>query len=67
MKTFTIKNDPAFRISAKQWKCISPSTLNALEITQDCMNKDGAVVVSTVNQYFLTDAEIKAFAEGLLT
>jgi len=64
MKEFTVKEDQAFRLRVKSWKCVSPNNLNAVEFIQECM-KDGEVDFSSTYQFFMTDAEMSALAQGL--
>jgi hypothetical protein len=39
--------------------------LNALEFTQESMNSDGEVGMSSTYQFFMTDAELAILAEGI--
>jgi hypothetical protein len=64
MKEFTVKEDAAFRLRVKSWKCLAPNTLNAVEFVQECM-KDGEVNFSSTYQFFMTDDEMKTLAQGL--
>jgi len=64
MKEFIVKEDQAFRIRVKSWKCLSPNTLNAVEFIQECM-KDGEVDFTSTYQFFMTDDEMKTLAQGL--
>jgi hypothetical protein len=66
MKNFTVKDDAAFRLRVKSWKCTTPNNLNAVEFVQECKNIDGEVDFTSTYQFFMTDDEIKAMAEGLL-
>jgi hypothetical protein len=65
MKEFTVKEDQAFRLRVKSWKCLSPAELNAVEFIQETLN-DGKVDGSSTYQFFMTDAEIKKLCEGML-
>ncbi len=65
-KEFIVKEDRAFRLRVKQWKCETPKDLNALEFIQECIDKDGAVDFSSTYQFFMTDKEIATLCEGLL-
>lgn len=65
MKEFTVKEDQAFRLRIKSWKCVSPNNLNSVEFIQECM-KDGEVDFSSTYQFFMTDEEIKTLAQGLI-
>lgn len=65
MKEFTVKEDQAFRLRVKSWKCLSPNNLNSVEFIQECM-KDGEVDFSSTYQFFMTDREMKTLAQGLI-
>lgn len=65
-KEFIVKEDRAFRLRVKQWKCHNPKDLNAVEFIQECIDKDGEVDFSSTYQFFMTDKEIAALCEGLL-
>ena len=64
MKEFVVKEDQAFRLRVKSWKCLTPNTLNAVEFINECM-KDGEVDFSSTYQFFMTDEEISTLAKGL--
>ena len=64
MKEFIVKEDAAFRLRVKSWKCLTPNTLNAVEFVQECM-KDGEVDFVSTYQFFMTDEEISTLAKGL--
>jgi len=64
MKEFVVKEDQAFRLRVKAWKCLSPNTLNSVEFIQECM-KDGEVDFTSTYQFFMTDEEMKTLAQGL--
>jgi len=64
MKEFIVKEDQAFRLRVKAWKCLSPNTLNSVEFIQECM-KDGEVDFTSTYQFFMTDEEMKVLAQGL--
>jgi hypothetical protein len=38
MKEVIIKDDQAFRLRVKSWKCVRPSELNAVEFIQESKN-----------------------------
>ena len=65
MKEFTVKEDQAFRLRVKSWKCLTPNTLNAVEFVQECKDKNGEVDFSSTYQFFMTDEEMKTLAQGL--
>ena len=64
MKEFTVKEDQAFRLRVKSWKCVSPADLNSVEFIQECL-KDGEVDFSSTYQFFMTDNDMKTLAQGL--
>jgi len=64
MKEFTVKEDQAFRLRVKSWKCVLPKDLNSVEFIQECM-KDGEVDFSSTYQFFMTDDDMKTLAQGL--
>ena len=66
MKEFVVKEDRAFRLRIKQWKCSTPKDINAVEFIQECIDKDGEVDFSSTYQFFMTDKEIAKLCEGLL-
>ena len=66
MKGFIVKENGAFRLRVKSWKCVAPNDLNSIEFTQECL-KDGEVQMTSTYNYFLTDAELDVLAKGLLT
>ena len=65
MKEFIVKEDTAFRLRVKSWKCLVPSTLNAVEFIQECKSDDGEVNFSSTYQFFMTDTEMQVLAKGL--
>ena len=66
MKEFIVKENAAFRLRVKSWKCVAPNDLNSIEFTQECLS-DGEVQSTSTYNYFLTDAELDVLAKGLLT
>ena len=66
MKEFTVKENQAFRLRVKKWKCLSPNTLNAVEFIQETKGKDGEIDQASTYQFFMTDEELNALAEGIV-
>jgi hypothetical protein len=64
VKEFTVKDEPAFRMRVRMWKCTHPNTLNSVEFIQDCM-RDGEVDFTTTYNFLLTNEELKTLAQGL--
>ena len=67
LNEFIAKEDASFRLRIKHWKCTSPSNLNSLEFTQECIDKGGEISFSSTYNFFLTSHEIKSLCDGLLT
>jgi hypothetical protein len=65
MKEFIVKENQAFRLRIKNWKCSTPNDLNAIEFVQECL-KDGEVDFTSTYQFFMTDEEVKTLAKGLV-
>jgi len=65
MKNFTVKENEAFRIRVKSWKCLNPADLNSIEFIQESL-KDGAVIDTATYNFFMTDEELKTLAQGLV-
>lgn len=65
MKNFIVKENQAFRLRVKSWKCLSPNNLNSVEFIQECL-KDGEVNFSSTYQFFMTDEEMETLARGLI-
>lgn len=66
MKEFTVKDDNAFRLRVKSWKCLSPQSLNTIEFIQECKNKEGEVDFTSTYQFFMTDDEVNTLCKGML-
>ena len=64
MREFVIKEDQAFRLRVKSWKCLVPGTLNAVEFIQEQL-RDGEVIDTSTYQFFMTDDEMRTLAQGL--
>jgi hypothetical protein len=60
-KEFTIKEDDAFRLRVRKWKCQSPSNLNSVEFIQECI-RNGEVDFSSTYNFFMTDEELAILA-----
>lgn len=65
MHEFTIRDDSAFNLRVKTWKCSSPPQLNAIAITKDSKSSTGEVVGTYTHELFLTDSELATFVQGL--
>jgi hypothetical protein len=65
MKEVVIKDDQAFRLRVKMWKCLNPNTINAVEFIQECKSKEGEVDFSSTYQFFMTDEELNILANSI--
>lgn len=65
MKSFTVKENKAFRLRVESKKCLRPADYNHIQFIQECLDKDGEVDFTSTYQFFLTDSEIKTLAEEL--
>lgn len=65
MKEFVIKDETAFRLRVKKWKCLNPNNINAVEFIQECKDKDGEVDFSSTYQFFMTDEELTILAKSI--
>ena len=63
---FVIKEDAAFRLRVKKWKCQNPSSLNAIEFIQECKDKDGEVDFTSTYQFFMTNEELQKLAKEIV-
>ncbi len=67
VKHFTVKEDKAFRVRVESWEAISPKGIFALDVIQECLNKDGEVDFTSTYNFHMTKEEIQTFAKGLLS
>ena len=65
MKSFTVKENKAFRLRVESKKCLRPAELNHIQFIQECFDKDGELDFSTTYQFFLTDNEVKTLVKEL--
>jgi hypothetical protein len=66
MKEFTVKETSGFRLRVKQWQCVRPDSLYALEFIQETL-KEGDVDQSSTYQFFMTKTEIDDLCNGLMS
>lgn len=67
IKNITIKESPAYRVRVESWECISPKDLLAVDIIQECLNKEGKIFTSSTYNFHMTRDEIKRLCEGLMS
>jgi hypothetical protein len=65
-KSFTVKEDRAFRLRLESWEAQAPEGLIAINFVQECLNKDGKVDFNSTYSYNMTQAEIANLCKGLL-
>jgi hypothetical protein len=65
-KSFTVKEDRAFRLRVESWEALAPKGLIAVDIIQECLNKDGEVDFASTYSYNVTREDITKLCKGLL-
>jgi hypothetical protein len=65
-KSYTVKEDRAFRMRVESWEALAPQGLIAVNFIQECLNKDGGVDFSSTYSYNMTKEEIGNLCKGLL-
>lgn len=63
-KEVIIKDEPAFRLKLRYWKCLNPKDLNSIEVVQECM-RDGEVDFTSTYHFLMTNDELKKYIKGL--
>jgi len=66
IKSFTVKEDAAYRVRVESWESIAPKGLVAVNIIQECLNKDGDIDLSSTYSYNMTRDEISNLCKALL-
>jgi hypothetical protein len=66
VKKFTIKEDAGFRVRVEQWEVLNPKGLFAVDIIQECFDRNGEVDFTSTYNFHMTKEEMKKLAEGLL-
>lgn len=66
MKEFTVKENTAFRLRVKSWKCLNPSNLNSIEFINECLDDKGEVTQSSTYNFFMKDNELQTLCQGLV-
>ena len=65
-KSYTVKEDRAFRMRVESWEAVAPQGLISVNFIQECLNKDGDVDFTSTYSYNMTKAEIANLCKGLL-
>jgi hypothetical protein len=65
-KSYTVKEDRAFRMRVESWEAVAPQGLISVNFIQECLNKDGEVDFASTYSYNMTKAEIANLCKGLL-
>ncbi len=65
-KSYTVKEDRAFRLRVESWEALAPQGLIAVNFIQECLNKDGEVDFTNTYSYNMTRAQIANLCKGLL-
>ena len=66
VKKFTVKEDKAFRVRVETWEVLSPKGLYAIDMIQECLDKDGEVDFTSTYNFHMTKEDIKKLCEGLM-
>ena len=66
MEEFTVKENTAFRLRVKSWKCLNPSNLNSIEFINECLDDKGEVTQSSTYNFFMEDNELQTLCQGLV-
>ena len=67
IKKFTVKENKSFRVRVESWEVLSPKGLYAVDMIQECLNKDGEVDFTSTYNFHMTKEDIKILCEGLLS
>jgi hypothetical protein len=65
LKSFTVKEDAAFRLRVESWNPIAPASMLAINFIQECLNKDGGVDFFSTYNYNLTKEELNTLCQQL--
>jgi hypothetical protein len=65
LKSFTVKEDAAFRLRVESWNPTAPADILAINFIQECLNKDGDVDFSSTYSYNLTKEELNTLCQEL--
>ena len=65
-KSYTVKEDRAFRMRLETWEAVAPQGLISVNFIQECLNKDGEVDFSSTYSYNMTREDITNLCKGLL-
>jgi hypothetical protein len=66
VKSFTVKEDAAYRVRVEAWEAVAPKGVLSVNIVQECLNKHGDVDFASAYSYNMTRDELKILCEGLL-
>ncbi len=66
LKSYTVKENPAFRLRVESWEAVAPQGLVVVNFIQECLNKDGGVDFTSTYSYNITREKITNLCKGLL-
>lgn len=66
IKSFTVKEDLAYRVRVESWEVINPTGLFAIDMIQESLDNDGKVAHTSTYNFHMTKDEIKKLCEGLM-
>jgi len=64
-KELVIKNNIGFRLTLKKHEVLSPKGLYSIDMLQESLKADGTVADSQTYNFFMTQDELRALADGL--
>ena len=64
-KEMVVKESEGFRLRLEKHEVLSPKGLFSISLINESLDKDGAVLESSVYNYFMTEKELQSLAHGL--
>jgi hypothetical protein len=64
-KEMVVKESEGFRLRLEKHEVLSPKGLFSISLINESLDKDGAVLESSVYNYFMTKEELQSLAHGL--
>ena len=64
-KEMIIKESEGFRLRMEKWEAVSPQGLQAINLIQESLDKEGKVLYTSTYNFNMTKEELKSLAYGL--
>jgi hypothetical protein len=64
-KEMVVKESEGFRLRLEKHEVLSPKGLFSINLINESLDKDGAVLESSSYNYFMTKEELQSLAHGL--